>query len=351
MTLEPLRDDPAPRVLSLVKRHGWDATAFQTLGRGFRYHFGDEGCVAYVDTGGAWVAAGAPLAPDDRLDVAAARFADEARRNGRRACFFATESRFVERAGLRALRVGEQPEWDPRAWADTLRAHRGLREQLRRARAKGVRVSTLDPAALTNPAGDARRALDGLVARWAAVHAMAPMRFLVEVDLARHASERRCVVAERDGALVGVASMVPVPARGGWFLEDLVRDPGAPNGTTEALVDASLRLALEAGAQWFTMGLCPLAGDLPAPLRLARRWGRWLYDFDGLRAFKARLHPAAWRPIHLSFPSTQGAVSSVYDVLRAFAGRSLAGFALATAAHRVRRRRVLAAGPEHLLHG
>jgi phosphatidylglycerol lysyltransferase len=71
-SLDPY-DDRA-RVLSLVRRFGWNATSFQVLEPGYRYFFSDgDACVAYVDTGRAWVAAGAPLADDARFaDVSAA---------------------------------------------------------------------------------------------------------------------------------------------------------------------------------------------------------------------------------------------------------------------------------------
>ena len=41
-------------MLGLVARHGWNATAFQTLEAGYRYFFhGSDACVAYIDTGAA----------------------------------------------------------------------------------------------------------------------------------------------------------------------------------------------------------------------------------------------------------------------------------------------------------
>src|SRR5262245_16069153 len=56
------------RAHALILSHGWNATAFQTLESGYRYFFpNDDACVAYVDTGRAWVAAGAPIAPDVRI--------------------------------------------------------------------------------------------------------------------------------------------------------------------------------------------------------------------------------------------------------------------------------------------
>ena len=54
---EPASD----RVLALVRRYGWNATSFQALDPGMRHFWcGDDACVAYADTGEAWVAAGAP---------------------------------------------------------------------------------------------------------------------------------------------------------------------------------------------------------------------------------------------------------------------------------------------------
>ena len=56
------------RVLAMLRRHGWNATSFQVLEPGFQYWFpDDDACVAYVDTGAAWIAAGAPLTTKERL--------------------------------------------------------------------------------------------------------------------------------------------------------------------------------------------------------------------------------------------------------------------------------------------
>ena len=67
------------RVLELLRRHGWNATSFQTLESDFRYWFhGDDACVAYVDTGAAWVAAGAPIAAPERLADVAGAFVEAA---------------------------------------------------------------------------------------------------------------------------------------------------------------------------------------------------------------------------------------------------------------------------------
>jgi lysylphosphatidylglycerol synthetase-like protein (DUF2156 family) len=89
-------DATEARVLALARRFGWNATSFQALEPGYRYFFPDEdACVAYVDTGGAWVAAGPPLADEARIAAIARAFVAAARQAGRRSCFFGTEERFT----------------------------------------------------------------------------------------------------------------------------------------------------------------------------------------------------------------------------------------------------------------
>src|SRR4051794_35642761 len=229
----------ATRVLELVERHGWNATAFQTLEPGYAYFFhGDDACVAYVDTGGAWVAAGAPIAAPGLLADATAAFVAAAQAAGKRCCFFAVEDRLREAAGgrLRYLSIGEQPVWDPTGWPATLAGGRSLREQLRRARARGVRVRPATPEELRS--GATAEAVRTVTERWLAGRSLPPMKFLLTVELLHLPGHRRCFVADVDGQVVAFAGVVPVPARAGWLLEDLVRDPRAPNGTGESLVDA-----------------------------------------------------------------------------------------------------------------
>jgi phosphatidylglycerol lysyltransferase len=314
------------RALALVRRYGWNATSFQTLEEGYQYFFHQDGCVAYVDTGRAWVVAGAPIAPISQISEVLAEFLRTAAAARRRACLFATEQRLLELAGsqLRSLRIGEQPIWDPREWAGTLKRRRSLREQLRRSRAKGVSVREVTAAELGG--GATRHGIERVTERWLRARGMAPMDFLVRLELFSFAEDRRCFVAEQAGRVVGVAGVVPVPARSGWFIEDLVRDPSAPNGTAELLIDGVMTWASAQGCRWLTLGLAPLSGDVSPLLRAARSSGKLLYDFKGLRSYKAKLEPEDWLPIFLSYPPTQGAVRSLLDALWAFTRTGFWGF-------------------------
>jgi phosphatidylglycerol lysyltransferase len=324
-------DADRERVLALLERHGWNATSFQVLEPGFRYWFDPDvdACVGYVDTGRAWVAAGPPIAAAAELDRVSKRFVDAARAAKRRVCLFATESRFATASDWRALRIGEQPIWVPAEWNEIVRGNRSLREQLRRARAKGVRVRALSTGELA-PGHAMRVQLDAVITRWQSSRALAPMGFVVQVDPFTYPDRRRYFVAELDGRAVGFLGVIPIYARRGWFFEDFLRDPEAPNGTIELLVDAGMRAATDEKVELVTLGLAPLAGEVDPLLRSARSLGRTLYDFEGLRAFKAKLKPRQWDPIYLSYPHGTSSMLAVVDTLTAFARGGLLRFGIAT---------------------
>jgi CheY-like chemotaxis protein len=104
---------------------------------------------------------------------------------------------------------------------------------------------------------DARAIATVHVTSWrAAYRGLLPDRFLDRLSVderaptwrrridGRHDAEA-VLVAERDGAVVGFLAAIPIYARPGWFFEDFLRDPDAPNGTVELLVDAGMRAAAE----------------------------------------------------------------------------------------------------------
>jgi len=336
-----MHDDRA-RVLALLRQHGDASTGFQTLEEGFSYAFEDHGCVAYVDTGAAFVAAGPPIGPREHRAAIARRFIERARKLGRRVCFFGTDRSFAEHAGLDVLAIGEEPSWDPRVWPTTLTGSRKLREQLRRARAKRVCVRTVSASEVASE-HPTRLAIDRLITEWLASRPLAAMGFLVDVRPFEFADERVYAVAERDGRLVAFAAAVPIHATRGFLLEDLVRARDAPNGTAELVIDHVFRELAAREVAHVTLGLAPLSGEVPRALELIARWTRRLYNFEGVRAFKARLRPSQWLTVHLALPPSSSRVLAVHDVLRAFATGGFVRFGLHSL-HRQRRAVALVLG-------
>jgi phosphatidylglycerol lysyltransferase len=282
-----------------------------------------EAVVAFNDTGKAWIAAGAPVAEASRIPEVARSFVRSARDKGRRACFFATECREID--GFARLLLGEQPVWDPAAWPNLLATHRRLREQIRRPKAKGVTVRRVEAGEL-EPRTLLRRQVEALADEWLGSRRMVPMGFLVAIEPFHFPDEHRYFVAERRGQVVEFLSAVPVYARRGWLIEDVLRSRRAPNGTTEALIDAMMRDV--ATSEFVTLGLSPLSGPIAPWLRVARFVSSPLFDFEGVRRFRQRLRPSRWESVWLLYPSSEGPVVPIVDSLRAFAGGSLTRFAL-----------------------
>ena len=218
------------------------------------------------------------------------------------------------------MQIGAQPVWDPHKWPEILTGSRSLREQLRRAKAKSVRMRMLEPYEI-QPGTRLRASIETLTSRWLSSRGAAPMKFLLEVELFSYFRERRVYAAMLGDALVGVLNAVPIYARNGWFFEDILRDPLAPNGTAELLIDAAMRQAVDERSSMVTMGMVPLAGNVPYWIRTARKMGGAIYDFDGLRRFREKLHPDDWEPVLLRYPESQMAFTAVWDSLRAVMGQ------------------------------
>ena len=311
-----------------LRRHGTDAVSFQALESSFRWWRDPAvaASVAYVDTGRSWIAVGTPLAePGDRAHVAR-QFARDANAHHRRAVFIAVEN-LRPFDGFRRVALGLQSMLPRATWTETFHRNRKLREQLRRARAKGVTVRRVAPDELV-PDAPLRTIVEQLGERWLRSRPMEPMAFLVAVEPFHAPDEHIYLIAERHGRAVQFLSALPIYQRGGWLVEDVLRDPSAPNGTTELLLDRLMQ-ELDPDTGWFTPGLTPLAGDITWWLRLARFVSTPLYDFDGLRRFRARLSPPRWDPVWMVW-DRGWAPLVLLDVLRAFANGHLVRFAWRT---------------------
>ena len=315
--------------LTALRQFGSDAVSFQSLESGLKWWRdlpepeGTSAIVAYRDVGRSWIAVGTPLVADERKPEAVRRFCRAARVERRRGVFFGVES-LDAFSGCRSLTLGLQSVLKPSVWDATLRRSPKLREQLRRARAKGVTTRFVSAEEIE---GDAtlRRTVERLRDEWLGSRAMEPMTFLVSVEPFEAPAEHLYVLAERRGKAVQFLSAVPIYSRHGWLMEDMLRGIDAPNGTTELVIDALMR-RVGGDPHWITPGLTPLTGEIPWWLRMTRVATIALYDFTGLRRFRSRLSPSSWRPVWLVWDRGP-AMLVLFDVLRAFAGGRLVRFA------------------------
>jgi phosphatidylglycerol lysyltransferase len=308
------------RALELIRQFGWNNSSFQTLEPYFHYWFDPEGpgVVAYYEARGTWVAAGAPVSPPERIRSCALGFARAAHEAGRAVCFFGALDRFVDELGAEesALKIGEQPWWNPQSWDARNDRRRSIGSQVRRAERSGVELRQISPEEIADSDSPSRRSAQSVIDMWQRTRSMASMSFVVHLDPFSFTEQRRYFLAERkmedskgDRMAVGFLALVPVYARNGWFLEDLIRDPRAPNGTAELMIDGAMRAIAAEGSSYATLGLAPLHGVESSSHRqpgwarrafaLSKRYLNTLYSFEGLAAFKSKFRPDGWEEIYL----------------------------------------------------
>lgn len=315
----------------LVMAYGWNATAYQILNPGIEHWFDPSApaVVGYIRRGRVMLVAGAPVCARDALPAVTRAFEDHAAARGLRVCYVCAADRLrnllADSGRHAAIVIGAQPVWNPARWAPALAAHRSLRAQLHRARNKGVRVE-----ALAAERGREDPELAAVLERWLKSRAMPPLHFLVEPHtLAGEVADRVVMVARRGSAAVAFLVASPAPARNGFLIEQVARDPHAPNGSSELLIDAAMRRFAAEGRAYVTLGLVALSThaaleENPVWLRMLMRFARAhanrFYNFRGLERFRAKMAPDRWEPIHAIANEPRFSIRTLYAIGEAFSG-------------------------------
>ncbi len=322
-----------PKARRLVRRYGRAATCWQILNPSLTHWFGAEGqsVVGYATFRRMRVVAGEPICAQGRLASVARRFEQDAARDGERVCYLAAERSLVDCLAHSdehaVVSFGAQPVWQPAALVAVFGASAALRYQVNRARNKGLTV-----AEWSSDTGD-KTGLHRCLAAWLRIKPLPPLGFMTDPYLLQRLDGCRLWVAARKGVAAGYTVLSPVPVRRGWLVEQIVRCPGAPNGTAESLVAAAARDVAAEGSRFITLGSAPLSRR---GTQLAKRpswWFRviagWMrahgtrfYNFRGLEHFKAKFRPQAWEPVYAIASEPRIRLADLYAVMGVFTGRS-----------------------------
>src|SRR2546423_438290 len=324
--------DPTNELLRLQALHGYNPHSLVSITPGARLWSSPhiDGAILYSVFGHVWLAVGDPLADDEEMGELARRFVIAARKRGRLAAFVPTTARFAQegvKAGLSAVKVGAAPYFDLQTWAPRGDRAKKMRSGINQAHRAGISVETVEAAE-----EEIRKETATLCQRWLKTRrAATKFGWLFVLDPFQHAELKKFFAARDErGRLVGLLAASPIPAREGWYLEDILRLPDAPAGTADLLVvEALTKLAAE-GAKIATLGTSPLArdgeqvvtaGDYPLSERMlhmaAARLERF-YNFEGLRRFKSKFVRSWWESEYVLVPRGVMVPSRVtYAIIRA----------------------------------
>lgn len=332
-SIEPSNPKDLEKARALVMRYGWNTMAYQILNPGIALWFSEknDGVIGCVQTRTHVIVAGSPVAAKERIDDILLEFYRTVSAQNKKICFFGAQERIASilasRAPVSSVLLGAQPVWKPEELLGSLRTKQSLRAQVRRAANKSVIAEVWNERS-TIPLSELYRCLD----EWIASRRLPPMHFLVEPNTLQGLEDRIVVIARIDQRVVGFCIASPIPLRSGWLIEQIVRGNNAPNGTAELLLERMTAHIHSLGSELITLGLSPLSQHYRSPfshplwltalLKFTRVYGRFLYNFDGLDAFKSKFLPSEWEPVYAITNEPAPTISTLYAIAAAFSGMS-----------------------------
>jgi len=300
--------DPTVDLFRFYQLHGYNAHALVGITTGTRLWTcpETEGAIAYNEFGKVWLAPGDPLASVENLAKVSDCFLQKARAEGRVVGFMPASEQFAKQSsglGLRAIRIGSAPYFDLATWAPRGDRAKKARAGVNQARRAGVHVGEVREIDERLIRETACLCKSWLTTRRSAIR----FEWLFTVDLFQHKEKKKYFTArDANGKLVGFLAASPIPARDGWYLEDVLRSKNAPNGTTDLLVVEVLDSLKQCGAKLATLGPALMATEgvtdpgihvssvLSRAVWFMARCCSIFYNFDGVRRFKAKFAPSWW---------------------------------------------------------
>ena len=320
---------------SVILRHGANTNAYVTLLPPPFIFFtapGIDGAIAYQQYGRVWLCGGDPICAEVDIVPLAAAFCRAAKRARVTVAFLPATPRamrlLTERLGFDFVKVGEDNFYDLQTWSTRGQKMKHIRANINRATREGVTIRRCMPEEIT---AEIRTQVLRVIDEWLATRGMTALSFLLGIHPFEQMADRRLFLAWKEGKIVGFLACSPIPARNGWYLEDIIRDDDAPVGVTELLFQETVAALRAEGAACATLGMAALADCGPAHQpphhRLAGRMFDLLYTrlntfyhFDSLRFYKEKFAPAfmeetffVWWPRGLRRPRLIFAVTRALD--------------------------------------
>ena len=296
--------DPTIDLLRLYQLHGYNAHALVSITRGIRLWTCSKGTVAYNEFGRVWLVPGDPLASPEKLAPVTERFLRKAVAANRVVGFVPATEQFAKHSrelGLRAVKIGAAPYFDLTTWAPRGDRAKKARAGVNQARRAGVHVTEV-----VEIDDKLRRETACLCKSWLTTRRSAiKFEWLFTVDLFQHHEHKKYFTArDANGKLVGFLAASPIPARNGWYLEDVLRSKRAPNGTTDLIVVEVLNALKRSGATLATLGTTLMTTEGETNVHTSPTFSKaaWaiarcfslFYNFNGVRRFKAKFAPSWW---------------------------------------------------------
>jgi phosphatidylglycerol lysyltransferase len=305
-------------LLRLQKRYGYNAHSLVSISEKTEiwFDYKTQSGLSFTDCGKIRLVAGDMFAADDELQTALIKFLDETRTANKKIAFLpATEkfARAVVPLGFEAIKIGASPYFDLQNWNPRGDKAKKMRSGVNQAKHAGIRIEQISKID-----GNLFFEVRALSESWLKTRPSATtFGWLLELEPFRHSDCKKYFTArDAAGNLVGFLAASPIPAREGWYLEDILRYADSPRGTADFLVYETLNILKSEGAKLATLGTVPLAADgadiffndqnsiTKKIMNFSRENLGSFYNFKGLRHFKAKFVPSWWESEYVLIPKS-----------------------------------------------
>lgn len=242
-----------------------------------------------------WVAMGDPVGPQARWADLAWTLREACDREAGRLCFYEVSDRMLPMLvdlGLTTMKSGEEALIDLK---QELALPRKVRASMRRAEERGLTFEIVPAAHMPLLMTELRQVSD----EWLRGKAGDEKCFSLGRFDPAYLQRFDCAVVCEGNKITAFANLLDLPNRSEASVDLMRHRRDAPNGAMDFLIGNCIKRAANLGFARFNLGMAPLSGLEARPL--APLWarfghtiyhrGRWLYGFEGLRAYKAKYRP------------------------------------------------------------
>jgi len=284
------------------------------------------GFLMYGVRGRTFVALGDPVGPDSARRELVRRFLERCDDFAGRPIFYQVGRELLHLYadfGFAFVKLGEEARVPLRDFSLDGPARKPFRNALRRVEREGGAFRILEGDELSRRLPELRFVSDDWLSRRGASEKGFSLGFFEPGYVRRFPA----AVIEQAGRVVAFATIWPGPGKHELSVDLMRHHAAAPRNAMEVLFVHLMLWGAQQGYAWFNLGMAPLSGLESSPLaslwsrlgRLVYRRGEAFYNFQGLRAFKAKFEPD-WEPRYLAYPGGLSLPRVLADVSALVAG-------------------------------
>jgi phosphatidylglycerol lysyltransferase len=267
-----------------------------------------QGFLMYGVQGRTWVALGDPVGTPAQTTELIRLFLERCDDVGGTPVFYEVGRHHLHRYadfGLAFAKLGEEARIDLKAFTVNGGSGARFRQILRRLEKAGGTFRIVEAADVPSIMPRLREISDAWLAQKGAAEKGFSLGFFNEPYLLRFP----VAVIEVGGAIQAFANVWPGPELEELSIDLMRYHHDAPPEVMEGLLIHLIQWGKRQGYHWFAFGMAPLSGferSAGAPLwnrvgAFVYAHGEAMYNFQGLRAYKQKFHPA-WEPRYLAYP-------------------------------------------------